>query len=143
MLTFLEVESAQLASELHTATTPDPDPRCRLILTIERKEIPPDIAVLEMNGRIILRNNSRDVELKLSEMIAERVKKIIFDPSGITMLDSTGIGILVVCQGKIAKIGGKLNIACASGLVVDILKVTSVDKILHLFPTVNEAAASF
>ena len=143
MLALLEVESPHLASELHRATTPEPDPRCQLILTIERKQIPPDIAVLEMSGRIILGNNSRDVELRLSEMIAERVKKIIFDLSGITMLDSTGIGILVVCQGKIAKSGGKLNIACASGLVVDILKVTSVDKILHLFPTVNEAAASF
>jgi len=114
-----------------------------LILTIDRKQIPPDIAVLEMNGRIVLGNTSRDVELKLSEVLAAQMKKIIFDVSGITMLDSTGIGILVVCQGKIGKSGGKLHIAGASGLVEDILKVTNVDKILQLFPTVNEAAADF
>ena len=114
-----------------------------MILTIDRKQIPPDIAVLEMNGRIVLGNTSRDVELKLSEVLAAQMKKIIFDVSGITMLDSTGIGILVVCQGKIGKSGGKLHIAGASGLVEDILKVTNVDKILQLFPTVNEAAADF
>ena len=114
-----------------------------MILTIDRKQIPPDIAVLEMNGRIVLGNTSRDVELKLSEVLAAQMKKIIFDVSGITMLDSTGIGILVVCQGKIGKSGGKLHIAGASGLVEDILKVTNVDKILHMFPTVNEAAADF
>ena len=54
-------------------------PRCIVILTIERKKIPPDIEVLEMNGRIILGNSSRDVELKLAEILSEHAKKIIFD----------------------------------------------------------------
>jgi STAS domain len=72
-----------------------------VILTIERKKIPPDIEVLEMTGRIILGNSSRDVELKLAEILSVHTKKIIFDLSGVTILDSTGIGILVVCQGKI------------------------------------------
>ena len=115
-----------------------------MILSIERKQISPDITVLEMTGRIILGNNSRDVELKLAEILADHAnKKIIFDLSGITILDSTGIGILVVSQGKIAKAGGKLRIAGATGFVEDTLKLTSVDKLIQLFPTTAEAAASF
>lgn len=114
-----------------------------MILTIEHKQIPPDIAVLEMKGRIILGNSSRDVELKLAEVLAQNVRKVIFDLSGITILDSTGIGILVVCQGKLAKVAGQLRIAGATGFVLDTLKSTSVDKILHLFPTVEAAAANF
>jgi hypothetical protein len=42
-----------------------------VILTIERKQIPPNIEALEMNGRIILGNSSRDVELKLAEILGE------------------------------------------------------------------------
>jgi len=114
-----------------------------VILTTERKQIPPDIEVLEMNGRIILGNTSREVELKLGEILAAQAKKIIFDLSGVTMLDSTGIGILVVCQGKINKAGGRLRIAGASGFVEDTLKITSVDKILELFPSVSEATVGF
>jgi anti-anti-sigma factor len=121
----------------------DPALRCKMILTIERKEIQPDIAVLEMTGRIILGNSSREVEIKLAEVLAAQTKKVIFDLTGISILDSTGIGILVVCQGKVTKAGGKLNIACASGFVEDTLKITSVDKILNLFPTVAAAAAAF
>lgn len=120
-----------------------PVPRCIVILSVERSQIPPDISVLELKGRIILGNNSRDVELKLAELLRERARKIIFDVKGITMLDSTGIGILVVCQGKINKEGGALRIAGATGSVEDTMRITNVDKILKLCPSVDDAAASF
>ncbi len=114
-----------------------------MILTIERKQIAPDITVLEMNGRIILGNNARDVELKLAEVLRENARKIIFDLNGVSMLDSTGVGILVVSQAKIKKEGGELRIAGATGVVAEILQMTSVDKLVHVFPTVAEAAANF
>lgn len=114
-----------------------------MILTIERKQIAPDITVLEMNGRIIMGNNSRDVELKLAQVLNEHAKKIILDLSGITMLDSTGVGILVLGQAKVRKEGGEIRIAGAKGVVEDILKMTSVDKLVRVFPTVGEAAAAF
>ncbi len=114
-----------------------------MILTIERKQIPPDITVLEMSGRIILGNNSRDVELKLAEILGDHAKKIIFDLGGISMLDSTGVGILVVSQAKIKKEGGELRIAGPAGVVAEILQMTSVDKLVRVFPTVAEAAANF
>jgi hypothetical protein len=50
---------------------------------------------------------------------------------------------LVVCQGKVGKAGGKLHIACATGFVEETLRSTNVDKILHLYPTVAEAASHF
>ena len=114
-----------------------------MILTVEKRQIQPDISVLEMKGRIILGNNSRDVELKLGELLREQARKIIFDMQGITMLDSTGIGILVVCHGKINKEGGALRVAGATGSVEETMRITSVDKILRLYPSVEEAAASF
>jgi anti-anti-sigma factor len=81
--------------------------------------------------------------LKLAEVLREQARKIIFDIKGVTMLDSTGIGILVVCQGKINKEGGTLRVAGATGSVEETMKITNVDKILKLYPSVNEAAASF
>jgi anti-sigma B factor antagonist len=114
-----------------------------MILTVTTKQIPPDVSVLELNGRIILGNNSRDVELKLAELLRERSRKIIFDMQGVTALDSTGIGILVVCQGKINKEGGTLHVSGAAGAVEDTMRITSVDKLLKLFPSVSAAAAAF
>ncbi len=114
-----------------------------MILTIDQKQIAPDITVLAMNGRIIMGNTSRDVELKLAEVLKGTSKKIIFDLSGVTQLDSTGVGILVVSQGKITKEGGVMRISGAQGLVANILHMTSVDKLIQSYPTVEEAAAGF
>jgi anti-sigma B factor antagonist len=114
-----------------------------VILTIEEKQLPPDITVLEMTGRIIMGNNSRDVELKLAQVLTQNKKKIIFDLAGVTMLDSTGVGILVVSHAKIKKQGGDLRISGATGVVDEILKMTSVDKLVHFYPTAAEAAANF
>jgi anti-sigma B factor antagonist len=114
-----------------------------VILTIEKKQLPLDITVLEMSGRIIMGNNSRDVELKLAEILHDNARKIIFDLTGITIIDSTGIGILVLCQGKIVKEGGVLHLAGATDFVKDVFRMTSVDKLIHLYPTVAEAAAAF
>ena len=50
------------------------------------------------------------------------------------------MGILVVSQAKIKKEGGELRIAGATGVVEEILKMTSVDKLVHVFPTVEAAA---
>lgn len=114
-----------------------------MILTIVQKQIPPDITVLELTGRIVLGNNSRDVELKLGELLRASVRKIIFDLSAVHMLDSTGVGILVVCKGKVAEEGGELRIAGATGIVEEVLRMTSVNKLMQFFPSVEKAAAGF
>jgi anti-sigma B factor antagonist len=114
-----------------------------VILELQRKRIPPDIAVLEMSGRIVMGNNSRDVELALGELLREQARKIILDLQGVTMVDSTGVGILVVCQGRIAKEGGQLRVAGAKGIVDEVLRMASVHKLVPFFPSVAEAAKEF
>jgi anti-sigma B factor antagonist len=114
-----------------------------VILTVEKKQLAPDVTVLEMTGRIIMGNNSRDVELKLAEVLHDNARKIIFDLTGVTIIDSTGIGILVLCQGKIHQEGGALHIAGACDFVKGVFKMTSVDKLIQMYPTVAEAAAAF
>jgi anti-sigma B factor antagonist len=114
-----------------------------MILKIDRKQIEPDIAVLEMNGRIVLGNDAKLVEWKLAELLKENQKKVVFDLGGVTLLDSTGVGIIVMCHAKLKKCGGALRLARVNGMVGDTLRLTSVDKLIEFYPTVKEAAAGF
>jgi anti-sigma B factor antagonist len=114
-----------------------------MILTIGRKQIEPDIAVLEMNGRIVLGNDAKNVEWKLAELLKENQKKVVFDLGGVTVLDSTGVGIIVMCYAKLKKSGGALRIAGAQAMVDETLRVTSVDKLIEFYPSVAEAAVGF
>ena len=49
-----------------------------MILTIGRKQIEPDVAVLEMNGRIVLGNDAKTIEWNLAELLKENQKKVVF-----------------------------------------------------------------
>jgi len=114
-----------------------------LILKINRKKIEPDIAVLEMVGRIALGRDCQEVEWRLEDLLKENHKKVIFDLAGVNHMDSTGVGILVMCAGKLRKAGGELRVAGASGMVDQILKVTKVDQIVGFYPTTDAAAQGF
>lgn len=114
-----------------------------MILTINRGQIGPDIDVLEMSGRIMLGNDAKTIEWKLDELLKENRKKIIFDLGQVTLLDSTGIGIVVMCYARVQKSGGALHIAAAKGMVEHTLRMTNVDRLIELYPSVAEAAAAF
>ena len=111
-------------------------------LTIQTRQLEPDIVVLEMTGRI-MGNDCRQVEWTAKRLLGENRKKIIFDFSGVTHLDSAGIGIIVMVAGHMKQAGGGLRVAAANEHVAHILKVTNVDRIVGLHPTTGAAAASF
>lgn len=114
-----------------------------MILTIEQKKIEPDIAVLEMNGRITMGSDSQKIEWGLAQLLKENQKKVIFDLTEVRFLDSSGVGIIMMCHAKLRKAGGALRLAGAHGMVEEVLALTSVNKIIPLYPCAAEAAADF
>src|SRR5271169_7242975 len=114
-----------------------------MILNVQRKKVEPDIAVLEMSGRITMGSDSQKIEWGLAELLKDNQKKVIFDLTEVTFLDSSGIGILMMCHAKLKKAGGSLRIAGARGMVEETLNLTSVNKIIRVSPTATEAAQGF
>jgi anti-sigma B factor antagonist len=113
------------------------------MLKIETKQVQPDIVILEIAGRITLGGESEQLEWAVDKLLGEGRKKVIFDIAGVTNIDSTGIGIIVVSSGKLKKAGGELRVAAASAHVEEVLKMTNLDQIVGLHPTTAAAAASF
>jgi anti-sigma B factor antagonist len=114
-----------------------------MILNVQRKNVEPSIAVLEMTGRIAMGSDSQRIEWGLAELLKENYRKVVFDLTEVTFLDSSGIGILMMCHAKLKKVGGALHIAGARGMVKETLEMTSLDKIVHIYPTAVEAAQCF
>src|SRR5271170_7748429 len=114
-----------------------------MILSLERRKVEPDIAVIDMTGRITMGSDSQKIEWGLAELLKENQKKVIFDLSEVTYLDSSGIGILMMCHAKLKKAGGALRIAGAREMVEEALEMTSLNKIVRSYPTAAEAAHNF
>jgi len=113
------------------------------MLEIQTKHVQPDIVVLEIAGRITMGNNCKQLEWTTDRLVRENQKKIIFDLTGVTHMDSTGIGIIVLAAGQVKKVGGELRVAGANEHVKQLLKMTNVDQIVGLHPTTVAAAVNF
>jgi anti-anti-sigma factor len=110
-------------------------------LDIQRRLIEPDTVVVEIVGRIVFGSECQQIEWLIADLLSENRKKIIFDISGVSHIDSTGVGIIVMCLGKLKKAGGDLRVAGAKGIVEAVLKMTKVDSIISLYPTAAAAVA--
>jgi len=69
-----------------------------MILNVLRKNVEPGIAVLEMVGRIAMGSDNQKIEWGLAELLNENHNKVIFDLTQVTFLDSSGLGILMMCH---------------------------------------------
>ena len=102
------------------------------MLEIQTKQLPPDITVL---GRITIGRDCKELEWAVENLVKERRKKVIVDLTGVTHIDSTGIGIVVMSAGQIKKVGCELRVAGATTHVEDVLKLRVSIRLSHSTPT--------
>jgi len=114
-----------------------------MILDIQRRSMEPGITVLEMAGRIAMGSDSQRIEWAVAELLKENNLRVIFDLTKVMFLDSSGIGILMMCHAKLEKVRGALHIAGAQGMVQETIDITGLSKIVPNYATVAGAAQAF
>jgi anti-sigma B factor antagonist len=112
------------------------------MLTVSQRTIEPQITLVEACGRITMGRNAQELEWTVDNVLQSGATRIIVDLSEVAHIDSTGIGILVMCAGKVAGLGGKIRIAGAHGSVEHVLHLCKIAEIVPLCATVADAAAS-
>jgi anti-sigma B factor antagonist len=114
-----------------------------MILQVRKSQPAPGICLMELSGKLMMGNDSRQVEWSIAELLIAGTKKVIFDLSKLESIDSTGVGILVMCEAKLRKAGGALRLAGPAGIVDEALTMTHVDRLVQIFPTASAAAQDF
>ncbi|MGZ4812455.1 MAG: STAS domain-containing protein [Terriglobales bacterium] len=112
-----------------------------MILEIQKKTVG-NAVVMEMTGRITLGRDCQQIESDVDELIRGKQTRIIFDLSGVKYMDSSGVGIMVMCSAKIKQAGGELRLAGATGVVDQTLKLTRMNVIVPTHATVEEALSA-
>jgi len=114
-----------------------------MTLTIEKRRLEPDMIVLAVSGKLTLGRESQQVERLVEEIIRDNERKVILDLSGLELIDSTGVGIVALCSGKLRQAGGELRVAGAHGMVQEVFKVVRMGSITGVYATVAAAAENF
>jgi len=106
---------------------------------IAHQEIQPGLAVVTLTGKVMLGAGTAAIDELIASLIAKGDRKIVLDLSGVTHIDSTGIGTFIASLGKIMQAGGALAMAGASGVVREGFRITRLDSVFKFFPDVESA----
>jgi anti-sigma B factor antagonist len=99
------------------------------------------VTVVYCRGRIVYREEA----IVLSERIAELLPdtdSLILDLSGVEMIDSAGLGELVVVLTWVQASGCSMKLAAPSNRIQELLQLTNLASIFEIHPTLEVALLS-
>lgn len=115
------------------------EPKLKLSLeTVNRG----DVIIVHAEGRIVY----RDEAAELSRVVADVLRhshKLVLDLSGVTSIDSAGLGELALLQTWAQNKNAIFKFAAPNVLVRNLLELTNLDSVLDLHPSLNAAIGSF
>jgi anti-sigma B factor antagonist len=68
-------------------------------------------------------------------------QRVAVDLDGVTMLDSTGLGVLVGALRRITAAGGDLVIVCSTPRLLELLAQCRLDRVFEIRPTVADVTS--
>src|SRR4051812_18300140 len=98
-------------------------------LGVEHHEVKAATSVIRLLGKLMLGEEGAQLEALVPDLVRRGCKILVFDLSGVTHIDSTGIGRFIDAYGQLGKIGGEMRLAGARGAVRDSFRVTRLDTV--------------
>lgn len=77
----------------------------------------------------------------LQRLVDAGDRQVVVDMAGVGFLDSSALGALVVTFKSLRDVGGRLILAAVQPAVRSVLEVTSVDRVIDIYDSVQAAEA--
>ena len=114
-----------------------------MIQQLTKRTLQPGMVAVAFHGSMHTGPDCMRLQKEVDAMLAAGETRVIFDLGALTHADSAAIGAIVRCLTKLKGAGGNLRIAAAHPMIVHSLKLTKVDKLIEMFPSVDQAAETF
>ncbi|MCB1184472.1 STAS domain-containing protein [bacterium] len=102
-----------------------------------------DIMVLELSGKIMGGPDFDKFKGEINGLIEKGTKNVVLDMSGVPWINSTGLGILITGYHSLKNADGTLKICNVKERVLSIFYISQLQNIFQVYPTLDEAMASF
>jgi anti-sigma B factor antagonist len=97
-------------------------------------------SVLDVRGEVDLHSASQ-LQDRLLQLIATGRRSVVVDLTGLSFLDSTGLGVLVAARNEAERAGAALRLVCTSERMLKLFRITGLDAVFEIYATVAEAIA--
>ncbi|ADO75344.1 STAS domain-containing protein [Stigmatella aurantiaca] len=101
------------------------------------------VEILKPEGKITIGVGDVALRNAVQESLARGTTKLLLDLSGVTTVDSSGVGELVSAYTRVTSRGGKLKLFGLPSKVQDILTITQLITVFEVYDSEAEALASF
>ena len=95
--------------------------------------------ILRLNEEKLDTNLAPQLKSEFVTLHAEGVKNIILDMAEVKYTDSSGLSALLVGNRTILQNGGIFVLACLSDHVMKLIKISKLDGVRNILPTVEES----
>ncbi|GAA1241720.1 MULTISPECIES: STAS domain-containing protein [Oryzihumus] len=79
---------------------------------------------------------------RLDEQIKAGHTHLVVDLSGVTFMDSTGLGVLVGRLKSVRAQDGSLRLVCSAERILKVFAITGLDKVFQIFGSVDDAVGA-
>ncbi len=101
-----------------------------------------DVLVIKADGGLNAQTAEGFVE-DLEKLVDAGLRKIIVDCSELDYISSFGLGVLIRLHGRLARHGGNVKIASVKGMIVEVMRLTKLNKLFEIYPDVSRARLAF
>lgn len=102
-----------------------------------------EVVIVDLNGKLTAGLADQILRDTIDELLAENWKKILLNLSGISFMDSAGVGELVAGLRTAKRLGARLKLLNASERVQSTLYISKLLPIFELYSDEAEALAQF
>ena len=102
-----------------------------------------DVEIISLQGKITIGAGDTQLREVIAQAFDNGKNKILLDMSGVTTIDSSGIGELVGAFTTATNRGGKLKLLHLPAKVNDLLHVTQLITVFEVYENESEAVNSF
>jgi anti-sigma B factor antagonist len=108
---------------------------------IEDRRVGDDTHIVAVAGEIDL-FTAPEFKQRMSELIDAGRSRLVVDLSETTFIDSSSLGVLIGAHRRLRARGGRLLVACDHAPILKTFRVTGLDGVFTLAPSVEEALAA-
>jgi anti-anti-sigma factor len=102
-----------------------------------------EVVIVDLNGKLTSGLGDQILRDTIDELLAENWKKILLNLSGVTFIDSAGVGELVAGLRTAKRLGARIKLLSLSERVQSTLYISKLLPIFELYRDEREALAAF
>lgn len=101
------------------------------------------IVIVDCAGQLVAGESTGAVRERLSQLVGAGSIRLILNLGGVTYIDSSGLGALVMCFSTARRAGGTMKLLNLSRRSIELIVLTRLEMVFEVFNEEQSAVNSF